>query len=98
MKLFYCTRRVLFLSISPGKFEMINYCIVGNFLFQSYTVKEQTDGRILLAFRVNDFTLLSKLSLFIQNFVKYLCEGCAKKEGFFVPFSCKQWLGLFVNN
>ena len=85
MKLFYCTRGVLFLSISLGKFEMIIYCIVGDFLFQSYTVKVQNDGRILLVFRVNDFTILSKLSLFIQNFVKYLCEGCAKKE-FFLLF------------
>ena len=69
MELFYCTRRVLFLSISLGKFEVINHCIVGDFLVQSYTVKEQNDSRILLVFRVNDFIILSKLSLFIQDFV-----------------------------
>ena len=36
--------------LSLGEFEMINCCLVGGFSFQSYTVKEENDGRVLLVF------------------------------------------------
>ena len=57
--------------------------MVRDFLIQSCTVKQQNDGRIL---QFNDFTILPKLSLFIQNFVKYLSEVWAKKEFNFFYF------------
>ena len=64
--------------------EMINYCMVGDFLYQSYTVKHQSNGRSLQA---NDFTIISERTLFIEKFVKYLCEACPEKELIFFVMS-----------
>ena len=61
--------------------EMINYCMVGDFLYQSYTVKHKSYGRSLQA---NDFTIISERTLFIEKFVKYLCEACPEKELIFL--------------
>ena len=61
MKLFYCTWRDLFLNISLGKFEIINYCKVGDF----FILKLYSES-----LQANDFTILSERTLFIQKFVK----------------------------
>ena len=45
----------------------------------------ENNGRIL---QVNDFPMFCQLSLFIQKFVKYLFEACAKKDfNFFISYS-----------
>ena len=36
--------------LSLGKFEMINYCIVGDFFISKLHSEEENDGRILLVF------------------------------------------------
>ena len=72
------------LNISLGKFEMINYYVVGDLSYtQSYTVKDQSNGRSLPA---NDFTILSERTLLIQKFVEYLGEACTEKELLFFYF------------
>ena len=72
-------RRFLFLifTVSCLKGKILFVAWFGFFLFQSYTAKQRNHWRIL---QVNDFTMLSKTSLFIQKFVKFLCEACAKME------------------
>ena len=77
---FIVLEEIFFLIISLGKIEMINYCIVGDFWFQSYTVKHQSNGGSLHA---NYFTILSERTLLIQKFVKYLREACIEKEFIF---------------
>ena len=49
-------------------------------LFLIFTVSCLKGKILFVAWFVNDFTMLSKTSLFIQKFVKYLCEACAKME------------------
>ena len=61
MKLFYCTWIDLFLNISLGKFEIINYCKVGDF----FILKLYSES-----LQANDFTILSERTLFIQKFVE----------------------------
>ena len=60
-EVFYCTWRYLFLNISLGKFEIINYCKVGDF----FVLKLYSES-----LQANDFTILSERTLFIQKFVK----------------------------
>ena len=65
-------------SCLKEKFFVFSWLLFGSgFLFQSYAAKQPNHWGIL---QVNDFTMLSKTSLFIQNFVKYLCEACAYME------------------
>ena len=57
MKLFYCTWRDLFLNISLGKFEIINYCKVGDF----FILKLYSES-----LQANDFTILVKLHIYAK--------------------------------
>ena len=58
---FCCTWGVLFLTMLLGKFEMIFYCLVGNFYLKAIQWKRKMTIEFCY-FSVSDFTLLSKLS------------------------------------
>ena len=81
MKLFYCTWGVLFLIMLLGKFEVIYYCLVGDFYSKAMQWKSKMTIEFVTFFC---FILLSKGSLFMQNFWNIYAKLVLKRSILFL--------------